>query len=508
MRRMLSFRNSLVISIALISFFTFPVCRSSRDETGDLTQGKNPLKIDVPYETLAAQLQAVVPDLMTKGMIPGLSLAVIRDGQIFWSDTFGQKNRETGEAADRDTIFEACSLSKPVFAYAVLKLVDEGTLDLDRPLCEYVPDEYIEEKYLRRKIEDERLRKITARMVLNHTPGFPNWRRGKLAINFEPGEKFSYSGEGYVFLSRVVAYLTGQSLNEFMTQYVFTPLKMKNSTYAWREDIDSQLAYPHSSLGEVGRKRKPRNNAAASLLTTAEDFARFITAVMNQEGLSKEISRAMLTSQISIPHQEYPAGFSWGLGFGLEHTSQGDVFWHWGDNGNFKCFTAAYPREKLGVVYFANSANGLSIAKEIVRHTIGGSHPLFSLHLMSNYPAYDSPEMEVNLTFMRQGFDAAWQRYAELKALYPESNITRESFLNSFGYTLLRKNQTENAIKVFKLNVELFPDSFNVYDSLGEAYMKAGNNEMAISNYLRSLKLNPENESGIRALKKLGVSKD
>ena len=500
--------KNILAGIVIISFIAFPNCRPSPDKTGERSQEVEPLKINIPHETLAAQLKEVVPDLMKKSMIPGLSVAIVRGGQLFWSETFGKKNLETGETADRDTLFEACSLSKPVFAYAVLKLVANGVLELDMPLCEYVSDEYIEEKYLRRKIEDERIRKITTRMVLSHTPGFPNWRRGKLTINFEPGEKFSYSGEGYVFLQHIVAYLTGQDLNGFMTQYVFTPLGMNNSSYVWRDEIDPQLANPHSALGEVRKKRKPRNNAAASLITTAEDFARFIAAVMNKEGLSKEMSQAMLTSQIKIPHQEYPDSFSWGLGLGLEHSPQGDVFWHWGDNGDFKCFTAAYPKEKLGVVYFANSANGLSIAQEIVKQTIGGAHPLFSLNLMSDYPAYDSPEMEVNQTFMRQGFDAAFKKYEELKALHPGSNIIQESFLNNFGYTLLRKNRTEEAIKIFTLNVELFPESFNVYDSLGEAYLKAGNNESAINNYLRSLKLNPENESGIRALKKLGVSRE
>jgi len=238
------------------------------------------LKTNVAEETLISQLETEIPAIMEKAMIPGLSIAVVRDGKMMWTKGFGIRSAETKETVTDETLYEAASLSKPVFAYAVMKLVERGRLDLDKHLMEYVDDKYIEEKFQRGELEDEHIRKITARMVLSHTSGFPNWRsQRQIRINFEPGEKWSYSGEGFVFLQRVVEKITGQASNDFMKKEVFEPLDMTHSSYLWEKSFNDITAYPHSFMGNVLGKRKLNIGvSAASLHTTATDFGRFVMA--------------------------------------------------------------------------------------------------------------------------------------------------------------------------------------------------------------------------------------
>jgi CubicO group peptidase (beta-lactamase class C family) len=449
-------------------------------------------------------IEEKISTLMKKTSIPGLSIAVIKDSKIYMRKGFGVKNADTKEPADENTVYEACSLSKPVFAYAVLKLVEKDILDLDKPLMSYVTDEYIEKNFLRNKIDDERIRNITVRNVLTHTPGFPNWRgRSKLNINFSPGEKFSYSGEGYVFLQKIVESILEKSLNKVMNEYVFKPLNMKHSSYLWVDKFDDNFAARHNFLGSMTGKFKPRiANAAASLHTTAADYAKFVNAIINNNGLAGKTIIKMLNPQTKV-NSRITENVYWGLGWGIE-TGTARYFWHWGDNGDFKCFVMASEERKNGVVYFTNSSNGLSITKEIVKLTLGGEHPALSTGLMSGYPRHDSPIFAFAEILKNDGVDETISKFKELIKKEPvDKPILPENNLNMLGYLYLRSNKIDDAIKLFKFNVELYPDAFNVYDSLGEAYMKKGEKELAIKNYEKSIELNPDNTGGIDMLKKL-----
>lgn len=177
------------------------------------------------------QLEKNIPELMKKDGVPGLAIAVIRGGKTTWVHGFGIKEAQSNQPVMEDTVFEAASLSKPVFTYGVLKLVDQGRLGLDVPLTTYLPKPFV--------AGDERLAKITARIVLSHRTGFPNWPAddGSVSIYFKPGERFSYSGEGYIYLQRVVEQITGKALNDYMTEAVFTPLGMTSSSYVWRQTL-------------------------------------------------------------------------------------------------------------------------------------------------------------------------------------------------------------------------------------------------------------------------------
>jgi CubicO group peptidase (beta-lactamase class C family) len=323
-----------------------------------------------------SQLEADIPALMKKGNVPGLAIAVIRKGKTSWVRGFGVKEAKTAVTVTEDTVFEAASLSKPVFAYGVLKLVEQGELGLDVPLTNYLPKPYIQ--------GDDRLNKITARIVLSHRTGFPNWRGdGKpLTIHFTPGERFSYSGEGYIYLQRAVEQITGKALNDYMSGAVFTPLGMTSSSYVWRPDFDERTATGHDADGKPVRLWKPKEAGAASTLnTTVKDYALFVEAVLNRKGLKAATLREMETPQIALDPDcricidrepnALSATLFWGLGWGIQRTKQRTDLWHWGDNGTFKSFVMADPETKTGVVMFANSENGLAIAKPIIAEAMG-----------------------------------------------------------------------------------------------------------------------------------------
>jgi CubicO group peptidase (beta-lactamase class C family) len=450
-------------------------------------QGRTaPLQKSINKTQLVARLDKRVPQLLDSANIPGLSIAVISEGKVIYSGAYGVKNAETKEKVDVNTVFDAASLSKPMFAYAVLQLVDAGLIDLDKPLYQYLPYEDI--------LRDKRYQKITARMVLSHSTGFPNWRGGdSLRIKFEPGKQFSYSGEGFVYLQKVVEKLTGRPLNEVMAEKVFTPLGMNYSSYVWNEKLEKNFAMPHGAFGNVIPKNKPGEvNAAYSLQTTAGDYATFIAAILNETGLKKQTAQAMVSPQIQVPQKSSEPTvlskfISWGLGFGLQQSSDGNAFWHWGDNNPFKAYIVAYKKEKTGVVYFANSYNGLSIIKEITALTTGGDQLAVDY---LDYDRYNEPAMLFMKNIPSKGVSKAIQPYLNSAG---KLNI-EEGKMNDIGYQLLRSKKVKEAKEVFKLNVEAYPQSANVYDSYGEALLANGEFKLAADNYLKSYELNPKNE--------------
>lgn len=449
---------------------------------------------DKSTEFAIENLERDIPKLMKSADIPGLSAALIRDGKLVWSKGFGVRNAETNAPVTNDTVFEAASLSKVVFAYAVLKLVDEGKLDLDVPLNRYLGNNYDVG-------DDPRLNLITGRRVLTHTTGFPNWRAQdakNLPINFTPGEKFSYSGEGFEYLSVVVEKITKMKLEDFMQETVLKPLGMTSSSYEWQDKYDKTGAYRHDLFGKkLFRNQGKETSAAASLRTTAEDYARFLAAILNGTGLKKKTLKQMLTPQINV-NEKSPQVF-WGLGVGLEMIGKNRYFWHWGDQGYTKAyFTAAWPR-KDAIVYFANGFNGLSITTEILADALGGNHPAVAY---LNYDKYDSPSFTLFREIFTKGAAEPLSNYRQKRAQNSAPALS-ESQLNSLGNTLLAWKKIDDAIEVFKQNTVDFPGSAGVWDSLAEAYASKGDKDSAIKYYEKSLELNLNNKNAIEKLKKL-----
>ncbi|HEY4357656.1 MAG TPA: serine hydrolase [Acidobacteriaceae bacterium] len=458
-----------------------------------------------PKDPAIAKLQMDIPGWMEQGDVPGLSVAVLRHGRAEWIHGFGVANKENARAVDENTIFNIASLSKTVFSYAVLRLVDQGKLDLDTPLTHYLPD---------RIVDDARLDAITARIVLSHRTGFPNWRPngGKLQILFTPGERFSYSGEGMVYLSKVVEAVSGKPLNDVMQEQVFTPLGMTASSYIAEPAAAEHFSTAYSADGKaVPLFQSKTANAAASLNTSAHDYALFLEAILAGRGLKPATLRQMETPQIAVDPEctncttrvpkKLATDLFWGLGWGIEKNATGTYLWHWGDNGVYKAYVVVDIKRRSALFMAANGQNGLSVAKAITVEALGGEHPSFT---WLKYDAYDSPNLQFTRALHTRGVAPTMQDFAPQLA---KGEIS-EGAVNSAGYMLLREKKYPEAIEVLKQNVTLHPASSNGYDSLGEAYMDAGEKDLAIKSYEKALELDPGASGAKAMLAKLRATPD
>ncbi len=331
-------------------------------------------------DSATSGLAAQLPTLTARSGIPGLQVAVVEAGRLAWSASFGVANADDETPVTAETVFQAASLSKPILAYIALRMADRGELDLDRPLHELLAYE--------RFGDHPHARALTARLVLSHQGGLPNWGGDPLAFDFAPGTRFGYSGEGYVYLQRVIEAVTGSTLEEIAQREVFTPLGMVNSRFTWAEGSPPPtLASGHDEIGEVVSYGRPEANAASSLHATAEDYARFVIALLAGEGVDPSLLRSAWQPVVRMDGDERNASYTadlagkvgWGLGWGTQDATNPEegeaIVWHWGDNGAFRAFVAFRPADGAGIVYFANSANGLAIAQQVVAAVVGDMAP-------------------------------------------------------------------------------------------------------------------------------------
>ncbi len=323
------------------------------------------------WEATVATIERLTPLLMAELHVPGVSIALVRERKIAWTKSWGVADARSGAPVTGETLFEAASMTKPVFAVSVLKLVEQGRLDLDRPLAEIVAPPAV-------PFQEERLR-ITPRIVLSHTSGLPNWRKGgeerdgPLPVLFAPGSKFSYSGEAIYQLQRAVEKVTGEPLEEHARRTLFAPLGMTGTSYVWTAELDSRLASGHKADGTfLGRARYTHANAAYTLVTTASDYARLLVALLDPEGsapngLTRASVAAMLRHEVRVdvrdpierPGRAKGTGVFWGLGWSTNTTAAGDVVHHGGANSTgFRSFGQFSPARGTGIVILTNSLGG------------------------------------------------------------------------------------------------------------------------------------------------------
>jgi CubicO group peptidase (beta-lactamase class C family) len=444
-------------------------------------------------------LEKGLPELRELSGVPGFSVAVVsREGPV-WSGAFGVRDQGTGAPVDGQTVFEAASLSKPVFAYAVLQLAEAELIDLDTPLVEYAPYRDIE--------HDPRHALLTARMALTHTTGLPNWRpRGsRLEFEYEPGERWRYSGEGFVMLQRVIEELVGGPLEAIARNLVFEPLEMNRSSYVWRERFAENVALPHDELGLSRQNtRYTSGNAAFSLLTTARDYARFLAAVMRGDNLEDETWAEMLRPQANVN-----TGVTWGLGWGLEENEDGLAFWHWGHNSGYRAYTIAYPARDFAFVYLSNSDHGMLLLDDLALLATGeGDHPSV-LHL--DYENHSSPRhvvpRRIERVVLDLGIEEGIATYFELKDEYPPEAFT-ESMLDQlakrFRGTLRRE---EDALQLLSLNADVYPNSVTAQVSLAEAFQGLGRLDEALLALELASALDPSDEDVRRKLEAIEQAK-
>ncbi|SMG18158.1 CubicO group peptidase, beta-lactamase class C family [Marivirga sericea] len=328
-------------------------------------------------------LEQKVKLLMNQAEVHGLNMTILENNEVFYQNSFGYKNFQEKTALNDTTSIYGASLSKAVFGVLVMKLVEEGVLDLDTPLESYLPKKIYQYEPQTRwhddysDLETDRLyHKITARMCLSHTSGFPNWRwfegDQKLRVKFEPGEKYLYSGEGMVFLQVVIEKLTGKGLEELAQEKVFTPLKMDNSSFQWETHYEADFAYGHQSDGTLYQKDKDNEPRGPSTLeTTASDYALFLEAVLNKKLLSNQSWKEILQPQIRIKSKRQfgPLSnqttdehdniqLSYGLSFGLLKTPYGWAAFKEGHGNGFQHYFILFPEAKTGVMFMTNSDRG------------------------------------------------------------------------------------------------------------------------------------------------------
>ena len=300
--------------------------------------------------------------------MPGLSLALINDEQIVYHRTFGVINVETNQRVSNETIFDAASMTKTPFAFLVMRLAEKGILDLDKPLFTYLPYPDI--------AHDKRYKLITARMVLSHTTGFPNWRffneNGKLDIKFAPGTQFQYSGEGYEYLANVIAHLMKvkkNDLQELFNEEVAKPLGMDKTFFTWNSWLEEHRATGHVD-GKVAEgygidSENPNFYASYSMQTEAANYARFLMGMMNERALKKESYDDML--KVQFPNASKAGERQWGLGIAIKRTELGDEYAHGGFNLNFSSEFMFNKKQKVGYVFFTNCNKGSDLNKKLLK---------------------------------------------------------------------------------------------------------------------------------------------
>jgi CubicO group peptidase (beta-lactamase class C family) len=343
----------------------------------------------------AISADTIVERLMKAAEVTGLELAIVNKNKLVYAKSYGYKNTTAQTLNDTATCFYAASLSKSLFAFLVMQLMDERIIDLDKPVYTYLPKplpEYADYKDL---AGDERWKLITGRHCLSHTTGLPNWRqfnpRGnkKLEIFFTPGERYAYSGEGIFLLQMVIETITGKKLEEIAREKIFNPLGMTRTSYIWQPSFETNYAVGHS-VSEVPFQKSKRSsaNAAGSMETTAADYARFVASVMRGKNISKASLAEMLRPQVYINQKrQFPSlntdttsanrkfGLAYGLGWGLLQLPQGKAFFKEGHGDGWQNYVICFPEKQMAFLFLANSDNAESIYKELVERIVGVSIP-------------------------------------------------------------------------------------------------------------------------------------
>jgi len=317
------------------------------------------------YSQAAGQTDTLlhaIPQWMAEYHVPCVGVGLIEDGKIRWVKVFG--NLQQGSPAPSNALFNIASQTKPVVALLTLKLVQSGVWDLDEPLAYYWIDPDI--------ARDPYLMKLTTRLVLSHQTGFPNWRSdnasGKLHFKFEPGTKFSYSGEGYEYLRHALESRFHQSLDRLLDSVLFKPAGMMDTHY-WNEKLDtSRFAMWHDGQGNRYHTAiQTPVNAADDLITTIADYCRFGTYVMKGAGLSDSLYADMVKPQVKVK-TDYYRGLGWGL---VENLPDGEyALEHGGSDIGVRTMAIFLPKSKRGIVVMTNGDNGMFVSDRIIKEAL------------------------------------------------------------------------------------------------------------------------------------------
>jgi CubicO group peptidase (beta-lactamase class C family) len=336
----------------------------------------------------AAEIDGTVQRLMEAAHVTGAGVALFHDGRVAYLKAYGHRDQEKNLPLTPDSVMTSASLSKAAFATMVMRLVQAGALDLDRPISQYLPRPLPDYPRYADLNGDERWKKLTLRVLLSHTSGFPNWRAfeddRKLHIHFYPGTRYAYSGEGIDLAQLVVETATGKSLSSLMEENLYRPLRMTRTSMAWETRFESDFANGYDEYGRsLGPERRKTADAAGSMQTTLRDYAAFLSALLQGQVLNRATRAEMLRAQIRIhsAHQ-FPSlapetttandavQLGYGLGWGLYTSPFGPAFFKEGHDEGWRhlalCFTNG-----SGILIMTNSSNGEGIFTPLIDALLG-----------------------------------------------------------------------------------------------------------------------------------------
>lgn len=462
-------------------------------------------------QTLFSQdKQQKIADLVQKyselGQFNGTVLVAEGDN-IIYKAAFGDADIENKIPNKIDTKFRLASITKQFTATLIMQLVEKGKIKLDGKLSEYLP-------YYRKDIGD----RVNISQLLSHTAGISNYTddpqfmqsevKNKIVARdfvlkfcsrdlvFEPGSNWQYSNSGYFILGAVIEEVTGKTYEQAVQENIFTPLGMTNSGYEHSDMIYENKAKGYSSLfGEFKPARFIDMTipfSAGSLYSTVEDMYKWDRALYTEKILSKASIEKMFTPVMN----DY--GFGWKTGEQPIGDVKKKVVMHSGGIFGFSSMEIRLIDDKNYIMALNNTESG-----SLDQLTLGITNILYGLE-----PAKPKKSLATELSkFIKEKgiekaiieINAAKEKKDEYKA--------NEREINQLGYILLQGGKVNEAVEVLKFNTELYPESSNVYDSLGEAYAASGDKEKAILNYKKSIELDPNNENGKETLKKLESGK-
>jgi len=428
------------------------------------------------------------------------SALVAHEGSVIYKGGHGLANMEWDIKNESDTKHRLGSITKQFTAMLVLQLMEEGRLDLNTPIVKYVPD-----------YKSETANVITLHHLMTHTSGIPNYTSFPgffrddsrdpyspkdfleffvdSTLNFTPGSQYSYSNSAYFLLGYIVETVTGNTYEEELHSRIFGPLGMENTGFDHHADILAKRAtgYEKDGMGYVNSSYLDMSipYAAGSMYSTVEDLYIWDQALYTEKLLSKKNMDLMFTDHMS----------NYGYGWGVREVDGDTEIGHGGGINGFNTIISRRIKKKNLVVLLNNTGGtDLNSMKQGI------------MAILNDKP-YDKPGMslarETYEIIKSDGIDKGLAHFDIMKE--KDSYDVDENEINAMGYDLLRNDKIEDAIKVFRLNMKLFPDSWNVYDSYAEANLTAGKNEEAIKYYKKSVEMNPANVSGIKFLKQLGV---
>jgi CubicO group peptidase (beta-lactamase class C family) len=461
--------------IATFLSLTLIICWSGISAQQPTAFSVNGKKID------ARQFDGKVNHLLTETGVPAMSLAIIEDNKIVYYKNYGYKKITTKEKVDSTTIFEACSLSKSFLVFAAYRLVDEGKLDLHKPMYQYLEHP--------RLAHDPRYKLITPMMILNHSSGIENWAMfnnpDTLEILSDPGTKYVYSGEGYEYLARVMESILHKSYRTYISEMVFEPLQLKNTyaSYSSGGKFPSDYATGHSLFQKVFDKWKNDSTGpAAGIHTTAKDYATLLLSVFNKKYLSDSSLKLILTPGIRRGNPRVSRYFN--TGFEALYTPNDTIISHSGDNRGFKNLMFYSVTKKRGIVFLTNSDMGIRLGRELCGMSVGlDVSPYFSDY----YEQYPSPAIRLAKIYREKGKAAMFAALEELENA-PKDRIAAKS-IDDLGQLFYDEDKTI-ARKLLQDNIRLYPNSPRSYFTLGEMEMEEKNYKTAYEYFLKAKTLN------------------